>query len=88
MLFLSVVFECGFSKPITQVSLEDVPMLHKAIAINSCLVPIKAELDQIKEGLGLFNVDELLKKSNQDEEAVCGMWLTSSPFSSGVYGTH
>ena len=40
--------------------LEDIPILHQAIAIHSCLVPVKAELDQLREGLGLFNVHKLV----------------------------
>ena len=55
-----IVFASGFSKPITQVTLEDVPVILKALGINSCLVPVKAELDQVKEGLSIFNISQLI----------------------------
>ena len=57
-----VVYASGFSTPITKVTLDDIPVVLKAVSIHSCIVPIKAELDQLKEGLNLFNVIDLIKK--------------------------
>ena len=39
----------------------DIPVLWKIISVHSCIVPIKAELDQLQEGLKLFNVIDILK---------------------------
>lgn len=57
-----LVYECGFATSITQVTLEHIPMLVRAICIHSCIVPIKAELDQLGEGLKLFDVLDLVQK--------------------------
>ena len=38
-----VVYASG---PITQVTMDDIPLLLKIICVHSCVVPTKAELDQ------------------------------------------
>ena len=35
-----VVYASGFSTPITQVTMNDIPMLWKIICFHSCVVPI------------------------------------------------
>ena len=61
-----VVYMSGFSTPITKVTLDDNPVVLKAVSIHSCIGPIKAELDQLKEGLNLFNVIDLIKKQTRE----------------------
>ena len=61
------VYASGFSTPITQVTMDDIPLLLKIICVHSCVVPIKAELDQLKEGLNLFNVIDILKDLGLEE---------------------
>ena len=56
------MYASGFSIPVAQVSMDDIPVLLKIICFHSCIVPIKAELDQLKEGLHLFNVIDILKR--------------------------
>ena len=60
------VFECGFTVPVSRVTLENIPTLIKAISIHSTIVPIKAELDQLSEGLKLFRVLDTVRKWPQE----------------------
>lgn len=57
-----IVFDCGFAVPVSRVTLEHIPMLIKAICIHSAVVPIKAELDQLSEGLKLFHLIDIVRK--------------------------
>ena len=54
-----IVYNCGFT---SRLSLELIPALIKSIAIHLCVVPIKAELDHLCEGLNLFGIYDLIKQ--------------------------
>ena len=55
----SIIYECGFGfRP----TLENVPDIVRSICIHSCIVPIKAELDHLCEGLSLFKIYDLIKQ--------------------------
>ncbi len=53
-----IAYNSGFTP---RLSLELIPALIKSIAIHSCVVPIKAELDHLCEGLNLFGMYDLIK---------------------------
>ena len=55
------MFDCGFSTPITKVTIEHIPSIIKAVSLHYVL-QVKAELDQIAEGLELFNILTLICK--------------------------
>ena len=57
----SIVFDCGFSTPITKVTVDHISSIIKAVSLH-CVLRIKAEIDQIAEGLELFNVLRLIRK--------------------------
>ena len=46
----------------TQASLENVPDIVRAVCLQTTLLNMKAELDQMAEGLKLFNVISLLRQ--------------------------
>ena len=47
------MFASGFAKPIMQVTFEDLPSICQMVRIHSSVLPVKAELDHLKEGLSL-----------------------------------
>ena len=57
----SIVFDCGFSTPITKVTVDHISTIIKAVSLH-CVLRVKAEIDQIAEGLELFNVLRLIRK--------------------------
>lgn len=57
-----IIFDSGFSVPVTQASLENVPDIVKAVCLQTTLLNVKAELDQMVEGLKLFDVISLLRQ--------------------------
>ena len=57
----SIVFDCGFSTPITKITFEHISSIIKALSLH-CALRVKAEIDQIAEGLELFNVLRLIRK--------------------------
>ena len=57
-----IVFDSGFAVPVSRVTLEHIPMLIKAICIHSAVVLIKAELDQLSEGLKVFHLIDIVRK--------------------------
>ena len=60
-----IIFDSGFTVPVTQVSLENVQDIVRAVCLQSTLLNVKAELDQTAEGLKLFNVISLLRQHPQ-----------------------
>ena len=60
-----IIFDSGFTVPVTQVSLENVQDIVRAVCLQSTLLNMKAELDQMAEGLRLFNVISLLRQHPQ-----------------------
>ena len=53
------MFETSFSVPVSKLTLDHVPTLKKA---HACIVPIKAELDQMVEGMKLFSIIDVVRK--------------------------
>ena len=51
-----IVYDSGFAVPVTHVTLADVPAITTAVALHTTQLPVKAELDQLAEGLHLFGV--------------------------------
>ena len=51
-----IIFNSGFTVPVTQASLENVRDIVRAVCLQTTLLNMKAELDQMAEGLKLFNV--------------------------------
>ena len=60
-----IIFDSGFTVPVTQVSLENVQDIVRAVCLQSTLLNVKAELDQMAEGLKLLNVISLLRQHPQ-----------------------
>ena len=56
------MYQCGFTVPISCLSLEHIPAQVKSICIHVCIVPVKAELDHLCEGLNLFGIYDLIKR--------------------------
>ena len=56
-----VIYDSGFSTPVTKVCLQDVPNVAKIVCFHTVLLRVKAELDQIADGLRLFNVLDLIR---------------------------
>ena len=57
------MFASGFAKPINQVTFDDISSICQMVRIHSSVLPVKAELDQIKEGLSLFSVAGFISQS-------------------------
>lgn len=57
-----IVYDSGFAVPVTCVTLADVPAITTAVVLHTTLLPVKAELDQLAEGLHLFGVLSLLRQ--------------------------
>ena len=66
----AVVFDAGFSTPITQVTLADVPLIVRAVCLNTVVSPVKCELDQLASGLALFGILDLVKSHPKDMAAL------------------
>ncbi len=59
---LTLLLECGFTKPPITVLLLDKPAIVKAVALHYLILKSKAEIDQLKKGLatlGVLNAIEL-----------------------------
>ena len=58
----AVVYDSGFSLPITKVTIEDIPTIVRAVTLHSTLMPIKSELDQLTKGLEICGILPLIRK--------------------------
>ena len=58
----SVVFDCGFATPVNKVTVKDVPLITKAVSLHATVFLVKAELDQLADGLELFGIVGLMRK--------------------------
>ena len=45
------LLQCGVTKPLTQLKVEDVPNIVRNIALHTTVLKVKAALDQFKDGL-------------------------------------
>ena len=64
--FLTLCFECGYTKPWTRVSIEDKEDVIRIIALDHLVYRVHAEIDQLAEGLQIAGVLQALK-SNPNE---------------------
>ena len=48
---MEVIVECRFTKPIPTMTIQDVELLVQCVTLHSTILVVKAELDQVIEGL-------------------------------------
>lgn len=71
--FLSVCFECGYTKPHTQVSVEDKEDVIRIIALDYLVYRVQAEIDQLAEGLQVAGILKVLRDNPEECSALfCG----------------
>ena len=58
----AVVYDSGFTLPITKVCIQDIPIIVRAVTLHSTLMPIKSELDQLTQGLEICGILPLIRK--------------------------
>lgn len=46
-----VLLDCGYTKPLSQLKVDDVPQLIKLAALHSTVLRIKSELEQFMAGI-------------------------------------
>ena len=56
------LLECGFTKPLSQLKLDDVLPLINSVSLHSTLLKIKSEVDQFKDGLNQAGVLHSIQK--------------------------
>ena len=56
----AVVYDSGFTLPITKVCIQDIPIV-RAVILHSTLIPIKSELDQLTQGLEICGILPLIR---------------------------
>ena len=54
--------DCGFNKPISKLTRDDVPHLLQSVALHSVILKVKAELDQFISGLDKAGVLTFIQK--------------------------
>lgn len=57
-----LLIDCGFTKPITQITAKDVQEVVDTISVHCTILKIKAELDQIRCGLEEAEMLESIEK--------------------------
>ena len=55
------IVDFGFTKPLVFIGLEDRPSLVKAVSLHHIIFKCKAELDQLREGLGTLGIADAMK---------------------------
>ena len=55
-----LVLEAGFSKPIQRLSLVDRDEIINLVSLHHCILKSKAELDDLKNGLGALGVSDII----------------------------
>ena len=58
----AVVYDSGFSLPITEVTIQDIPTIVRTVTLHSTVMPIKSELDQLTKGLEICGILPLIRK--------------------------
>lgn len=58
---LDMFIACGFTLPIPTMTLRDVPLLIECVTLHATILIVKAELDQIIEGLTKAGVLETIR---------------------------
>jgi hypothetical protein len=80
---LEVIISCGFTKPVSAICVEDVPHLVKCVSLHATILVIKAELDQLVEGLAVTGVLEMMRRHPQ----LCRKLFVPEPFTSSKYSS-
>ena len=48
-----IIYDSGFAIPVNRVRVDDIPDIMKAVCLHTTVLAVKAELDQMAEGLAL-----------------------------------
>ena len=76
------LLECGFTKPLLKLTLDDVSQLINSATLHSTLLRIKSELDQFLDGLNQAGV---LHSIQQYPDLFHPLFVCSgSPISAGI----
>ena len=51
LMYIGVIFDAGFSTPITSVSVADIDGIVRAVCLHTVLAPVKCELDQRSQSM-------------------------------------
>ena len=60
---VDVLVTCGFTRPISTLTLRDIPLLVESVSLHASLLVVKAELDQLVEGLRDTPVLEMMRSN-------------------------
>ena len=58
----TLLFETGYSKPITMLSIADIPEIRSTLVDYCCILKVKAAMDQFKEGLDIAGLGRYLRE--------------------------
>lgn len=58
----ALLMETGYRKPLTHLTLQDIPTLKAALVDYHCMLKAKGAIDQFAEGLQRLKVLDLIKK--------------------------
>ena len=58
----ALLLETGYRKPVSSLSLQDIPTLRAAIVDYHCLLKAKAAMDQFADSLQVLKVLDLIRK--------------------------
>ena len=56
-----IVYDSGFATPVSSVHTDNIPDIVKAVCLHTTVLSVKAELDQMAEGLELFGILNLVR---------------------------
>ncbi len=70
------LIDCGTTKPLSQLTVADVPRLIQSIALHSSILSVKAEIDQFVAGLQASGVGDEIR---QNPDAWRPMFVSTSP---------
>lgn len=58
----TLLFETGYSKPVTMLSIADIPEIRSTLVDYCCILKVKAAMDQFKEGLDIAGLGRYLRE--------------------------
>ena len=56
-----IVYDSGFATPVSTIHTDNIPDIVKAVCLHTTVLSVKAELDQVAEGLQLFGILNLIR---------------------------
>lgn len=62
---IDLLIECGFTKPVSLLNLQDKAELIHAITLHKVILCSLAELDQFRSGMSVFGIAESMKQYHQ-----------------------